>query len=77
MWTELRGLEDVCDYGTPPRDGVPVTLEIDDATVTVPSGSSVMFAAAKAGRPIPKLCATDMRGEMAFQLAALLPSARE
>ena len=59
MWSELRGLQDGCDYGTAPRDGVPVTLEIDDARVTVPYGSSVMFAASQAGRPIPKLCATD------------------
>lgn len=60
MWSELRGLKDEIDYGTPPRDGAPVTLEIDGVAVTVPAGSSVMLAAASAGRPIPKLCATDM-----------------
>lgn len=59
MWTELRDLQDDIDLGTPPRDGVMVTLSIDGVLVTVPSGSSVMLAAAKAGRPIPKLCATD------------------
>jgi len=60
MWSELRGLKDKMDFGTPPRDGLPVTLEIDGVSVTVPAGSSVMFAAAAAGRAIPKLCATDM-----------------
>lgn len=60
MWSEIRGLKDDIDYGTPPRDGAPVRLEIDGVTVTVPAGSSVMLAAAAAGRPIPKLCATDM-----------------
>ncbi len=60
MWSELRGLKDEIDFGTPPRDGSPVTLDVDDVTVTVPAGSSVMLAAAKAGRAVPKLCATDM-----------------
>ncbi len=60
MWSEVRGLRDDIDYGTPPRDGEPVTLEIDGVPVTVPAGSSVMLAAAVAGRAIPKLCATDM-----------------
>lgn len=60
MWSELRALKEDIDVGTPPRDGPPVTLEIDGVTVTVPGGSSVMLAAATAGRPIPKLCATDM-----------------
>jgi formate dehydrogenase major subunit len=59
MWSELRGLKDDVDCGTPPRDGAPVRLEVDGVEVTVPAGTSVMFAAAKAGRPIPKLCATD------------------
>lgn len=58
-WAELRDLRDDLDLGTPPRQGEGVTLTIDDATVTVPAGSSVMLAAAMAGRPIPKLCATD------------------
>jgi bidirectional [NiFe] hydrogenase diaphorase subunit len=60
MWSEIRGLKDAIDYGTPPRDGAPVTLEIDGRSVAVPAGSSVMLAAALAGREIPKLCATDM-----------------
>ena len=59
MWTEVRGLRDDIDYGTPPRDGEPVSLTVDGVGVTVPEGSSVMLAAAEAGRPIPKLCATD------------------
>ena len=59
MWAELRELRDDLDFGTPPRQGAPVTLTIDDQPVTVPAGSSVMLAAAMAGRSIPKLCATD------------------
>ncbi|MCZ8132713.1 MAG: 2Fe-2S iron-sulfur cluster-binding protein [Steroidobacteraceae bacterium] len=60
MWSELRALRDEIDYGTPPRDGAPVTLTIDGVAVTVPAGSSVMLAAAEARRAVPKLCATDM-----------------
>ena len=45
--------------GRPLRNGAPVTLEIDGATVTVPAGTSIMRAAALAGGDIPKLCATD------------------
>lgn len=60
MWHELRGLKDDVDFGTPPRDGTPVALEIDGVNVSVPAGSSVMLAAAIAQRAIPKLCATDM-----------------
>jgi bidirectional [NiFe] hydrogenase diaphorase subunit len=60
MWSEIRGLRDDIDFGTPPRDGPPITLEIDGVAVTVPAGSSIMLAAAEAGRPIAKLCATDM-----------------
>ncbi|MEY3661035.1 MAG: hypothetical protein RLZZ169_1861 [Pseudomonadota bacterium] len=60
MWHEVRGLKDDVDFGTPPRDGPPVSLEIDGQRVTVPAGSSVMLAAASAGLAIPKLCATDM-----------------
>ena len=59
MWSELRGLKDDMDCGTPHRDGAPVHLEVDGVQVTVPAGTSVMFAAAQAGRQIPKLCATD------------------
>lgn len=47
------------DHGTPEGAGKPVTLWIDDVEVTVPEGSSVMHAASKVERPIPKLCATD------------------
>ncbi len=50
------------DYGTPKPSGKSnpsVTLEIDGHAVTVPEGTSVMRAAAEAGIPIPKLCATD------------------
>jgi formate dehydrogenase major subunit len=51
------------DKGTPkPGDDVDakrVTLEIDDQTITVPEGTSIMRAAAMAGTHIPKLCATD------------------
>jgi len=47
------------DKGTPARSGAPVTLTIDGAAITVPEGTSVMRAAAEAGRTIPKLCATD------------------
>ena len=60
MWSELRGLKEGIDFGTPPRDGALVDLEIDGVTVSVPAGSSVLLAAAKAARVIPKLCATDM-----------------
>lgn len=60
MWSELRALREDVDYGTPPRDGELVTLIIDGVSVTVPAGSSVMLAAATAGRAVPKLCATDM-----------------
>ncbi len=48
------------DYGTPARSGGPdVTLTIDDQTVTVPEGTSIMHAAIQAGIDIPRLCATD------------------
>ncbi len=48
------------DYGTPAvKSEKLVTLEIDGHAVTVPEGTSVMRAAAEAGIPIPKLCATD------------------
>lgn len=60
MWSELRHLREDIDFGTPPRDGAPVTLRIDGHDVTVPAGSSVMLAAATAQRAVPKLCATDM-----------------
>jgi formate dehydrogenase major subunit len=59
MWAELRELREDRDLGTPPRDGAEVTLTVDGLAVRVPAGSSVMLAAAMAGRAIPKLCATD------------------
>ena len=59
MWSELRELRDDIDVGTPPRDGPNVTVTVDGVPVAVPAGSSVMLAAALAGRSVPKLCATD------------------
>jgi formate dehydrogenase major subunit len=59
VWTELRGLREGIDLGTPPRDGEPVTLSVDGAETTVPGGSSVLLAATVAGAVVPKLCATD------------------
>ncbi|MDF1791112.1 MAG: formate dehydrogenase subunit alpha [Thalassobaculaceae bacterium] len=47
------------DFGTPAKQGAPVTLTIDGVEVTVPEGTSVMRAASEVDRPIPKLCATD------------------
>jgi formate dehydrogenase major subunit len=59
MWAELRDLRENIDFGTPPRSGTEVTITVDGVAVKVPSGSSVMLAAAKAGKNVPKLCATD------------------
>ncbi len=48
------------DFGTPASKSEDrVTLTIDGRTVTVPTGTSVMRAAAMNGTSIPKLCATD------------------
>ena len=48
------------DLGTPPsRAETSVTLTIDGFDVTVPEGTSVMRASARAGIAVPKLCATD------------------
>jgi formate dehydrogenase major subunit len=49
------------DLGTPaPAEaGAAVTVEIDGKAVTVPTGTSIMRAAALAGTQVPKLCATD------------------
>ncbi|NMM46678.1 formate dehydrogenase subunit alpha [Rhodospirillaceae bacterium KN72] len=48
------------DFGTPARESDKmVTLLIDGVEVTVPEGTSIMAAAAKIDRQIPKLCATD------------------
>src|SRR5262245_8683529 len=48
------------DYGTPKREASKmVSCEINGVQVSVPEGSSVMFAATEAGMKVPKLCATD------------------
>ncbi len=48
------------DLGTPARvASTSVTVEIDGRSVAVPAGTSVMRAAADAGIPVPRLCATD------------------
>ena len=48
------------DTGTPIRlSSTAVTLTIDGQDVTVPTGTSVMAAAATMGTQIPKLCASD------------------
>ncbi|HEY1726299.1 MAG TPA: formate dehydrogenase subunit alpha [Steroidobacteraceae bacterium] len=48
------------DFGTPKRLSTQkVTLTIDNQSVTVPAGTSVLRAAAELGVSIPKLCATD------------------
>jgi formate dehydrogenase major subunit len=55
----MQSITDI-DLGTPRRSSEKeIALEIDGVTVTVPEGSSVMHAAAVAGRQVPKLCATD------------------
>src|SRR6266700_5008984 len=49
------------DFGTPKRESAnSVSLDVNGVTVSVPQGSTVMYAAAAAGMKIPKLCATDM-----------------
>lgn len=48
------------DLGTPAAPAAPaIRLSIDGTSVEVPSGTSVMRAAALAGVSVPKLCATD------------------
>ncbi len=55
----MHSITDV-DFGTPKRNSdTTVSLEIDGIPVTVPAGSSVLYAASAAGTRIPKLCATD------------------
>src|SRR5262245_56057650 len=55
----MQSITDI-DLGTPERSSQrKITLEIDGVSVSVPSGTSVMHAAAIAGRQVPKLCATD------------------
>lgn len=54
------GYEPQADFGTPPvREGASVTCTIDGRAITVPSGTSVMRAAALVGGSIPRLCASD------------------
>jgi formate dehydrogenase major subunit len=49
------------DHGTPVRSHAAlVSLEIDGKPVSVPQGTSVIAAAARAGVRVPRLCATDM-----------------
>ena len=48
------------DCGTPASASAQaVSLAIDGASLSVPAGTSILRAAAEAGIPIPKLCATD------------------
>lgn len=48
------------DHGTPPSTAEQlIELEIDGTVVRVPTGTTVMRAAADAGMIIPKLCATE------------------
>ena len=48
------------DLGTPRGNSdTTVSLEIDGFPITVPAGSSILYAASAAGTKIPKLCATD------------------
>ncbi|HWA55723.1 MAG TPA: formate dehydrogenase subunit alpha [Gemmatimonadales bacterium] len=55
----MTAIHDI-DFGTPRSLATgTVTLTIDGIPVTVPSGTSVMRAAAEAGITVPKLCATD------------------
>jgi formate dehydrogenase major subunit len=48
------------DFGTPRGDSAKtISIDVNGVSVTVPEGSSVMYAASLAGMKIPKLCATD------------------
>jgi formate dehydrogenase major subunit len=48
------------DFGTPEsKSDAVVSLTIDGRSVTVPTGTTVLRAAAENGTSIPKLCATD------------------
>lgn len=52
--------DDETDYGTPASQSEKlVTLTIDDTSITVPEGTSIMRASILAESNIPKLCATD------------------
>jgi formate dehydrogenase major subunit len=47
-------------FGTPKgKSAKTVSLEVNGVSVSVPEGSSVMYAASMAGMRIPKLCATE------------------
>ena len=53
-------VDDQRDLGTPAVDSEStVTVLIDGVPVDVPTGTSVMRAAALSGTSVPKLCATD------------------
>src|SRR4026207_1549729 len=55
----MQSITDI-DLGTPKRSSEKtITLEIDGVAVSVPEGSSVMYAASSAGRQVPNLRATD------------------
>ena len=55
----MQSITDI-DLGTPKRSSEKkIALEVDGVTVSVPEGSSVMYAASIAGTQVPKLCATD------------------
>jgi formate dehydrogenase major subunit len=55
----MQSITDI-DLGTPRRSSEKqISLEVDGVTVSVPEGSSVMYAASIAGRQVPKLCSTD------------------
>jgi formate dehydrogenase major subunit len=48
------------DYGTPAaKTDKTVTLTIDDQSVTVPEGTSILRAAMEIGIKVPRLCASD------------------
>jgi formate dehydrogenase major subunit len=54
------GYEPQADFGTPAvHSEITVTLSIDGREVSVPTGTTVMRAAALSGGSIPKLCASD------------------
>jgi len=57
----LNALIESADLGTPApqQSREMVQLTINERTITVPEGTSVMRAAEQAGISIPKLCATD------------------
>ena len=60
MSVDFKNYERARDFGTPQRESAEqVSLTIDGESVTVPSGTTVLRAAAEAGINIPKLCATD------------------